>query len=411
MPQAITPLDAVHLIARTLSSNLDPDEAMRRTLEVAVEVTAAEGGSILRHDPEQACLRFRHVVGEKAPQLVGYCMPDTEGVVGRVFHTNEASIDNDAASAPNRSRRVDEEMHFVTRDLATVPLCYPGGQVIGVIQVVNKRDGKFSEQDLEVLGVVASIAAMSIQNADLAKQAERAAVLQYLGDLAHDIKNRVTFLTPSVDLLDSLVYKLQTGPVDADRLERFCVCASAALRGMSHGAQRILVYTEFLARAAEGQPILPKLARHDLAKIARETVDDLMPKARCRGVTISCESAGPISCTVDPMLIDRALFNLAINAFAATPRGGEVVVRVRQEDDYCALEVCDSGQGMTAEALARVLAGEAISTKPGGIGLGTAIVKRVVDLHQGTWEGESDPGKGTAFRIRLPLAREASREG
>jgi hypothetical protein len=58
MPQAIAPLDAVHPTARTLASNLDPDEAMRRTLEVAVEATAAEGGSILRHDPEQACLRY-----------------------------------------------------------------------------------------------------------------------------------------------------------------------------------------------------------------------------------------------------------------------------------------------------------------------------------------------------------------
>jgi hypothetical protein len=66
VPQAITPLDAVHLIARTLSSNLDSDEAMRRTLEVAVEVTAAEGGSILCHDREQACLRFRHVVGDSS---------------------------------------------------------------------------------------------------------------------------------------------------------------------------------------------------------------------------------------------------------------------------------------------------------------------------------------------------------
>jgi len=221
----------------------------------------------------------------------------------------------------------------------------------------------------------------------------------------------VTFLTPSVEFLDSLVCKLLAGPVDADHLARFCASASSTLRGMSHGAQRVCVYTEFLARAAEGKPILPRLARHDLAKIARETVDDLMPKARCCGVTISCVSAGSVPCTVDPMLIDRAIFNLAINALAETARGGEVMVRVSQDGDCCALEVCDNGRGMSAEALERVLAGEAISTKPGGIGLGTSVVKKVVDLHQGTWEGESDPGKGTAFRIRLPLAQEASREG
>jgi signal transduction histidine kinase len=78
-------------------------------------------------------------------------------------------------------------------------------------------------------------------------------------------------------------------------------------------------------------------------------------------------------------------------------------VTVRKEAHSAVVEVRDTGRGMPAELLNRILKGNAISKKPGGSGIGTMIVKKVAEIHRGSLEGDSTEGVGTTFRLRLPL--------
>jgi signal transduction histidine kinase len=97
-----------------------------------------------------------------------------------------------------------------------------------------------------------------------------------------------------------------------------------------------------------------------------------------------------------------AVYNLVNNALPEA-RAGTVCVRVWEENGSAVVEVRDTGGGMPADLLDAILRGNPISTKPGGSGIGTLIVKKVAEVHGGTLEGESTEGVGTTFRIRLPL--------
>jgi signal transduction histidine kinase len=101
----------------------------------------------------------------------------------------------------------------------------------------------------------------------------------------------------------------------------------------------------------------------------------------------------------------NALYNLINNAIPETPVEGSVTVVgwLGPDGNTVVIRVVDTGGGMPPEIRDRLFTKEAISGKPGGTGLGTKIVKDVVDAHGGTISVDSEPGKGTTFTIELPI--------
>ena len=108
----------------------------------------------------------------------------------------------------------------------------------------------------------------------------------------------------------------------------------------------------------------------------------------------------------DPDLLHRALSNLVLNGIDAMPDGGRLTVRTRKAPEHVCIEVSDTGSGLTKEECDRLFT-PYYTTKRHGTGLGLAIVQSVVSDHHGSISVESEPGKGTTFRIDLP-ARSAS---
>jgi signal transduction histidine kinase len=108
----------------------------------------------------------------------------------------------------------------------------------------------------------------------------------------------------------------------------------------------------------------------------------------------------------DPELLERVVYNLALNAAQATPAGGTVTVKTRTAGGTVEIAVIDRGSGIDPQHLETIF-NPFFTTKPEGVGLGLAIVAKIIDEHGGKITVESEPQKGSIFRILLPMERPA----
>jgi len=107
----------------------------------------------------------------------------------------------------------------------------------------------------------------------------------------------------------------------------------------------------------------------------------------------------------DAAQLSQALLNLVLNGVDAMPKGGSLTIRTaRAPEKKIAIELQDTGTGMSAEQQARAFRGLLQTTKRHGTGIGLAIVSKVIEAHNGGITVDSSPGRGATFRILLPQA-------
>jgi signal transduction histidine kinase/ActR/RegA family two-component response regulator len=148
----------------------------------------------------------------------------------------------------------------------------------------------------------------------------------------------------------------------------------------------------------------------DPAAIVNAVLDTVRPAADAKSIQIeSAIDSGAGMVSADPMRLQQVVWNLLNNAIKFTPGHGRVNVRLERRDSEILLSVCDSGQGISPEFLPFVFdrfrqADSTTTRRHGGLGLGLAIVRHLVELHGGTVRAESDgEGRGATFSLRLPL--------
>jgi signal transduction histidine kinase len=168
--------------------------------------------------------------------------------------------------------------------------------------------------------------------------------------------------------------------------------------------------TQLVADAIKGATTEAKMEPHSFAEIVDSRVHALEPLARQKRVTLVVDIQPTPPVYLDKFLIERMVYNLLHNAIEATPSGGTVTVRAHVEDNgaghlYLGLEVSDTGAGMPSYRVREILEGRATSSKAGGTGLGTRIIRNAILAHKGHWDASSQPGKGTTFRVRIPLQK------
>jgi signal transduction histidine kinase len=397
-------VSAIHAITAGLSSNPSVDSSLESILRVCVEAVDAGGGTIYLHDPHRNELTFRYVLpAAMNEQLLGRSFPDDQGISGAVFTTGKSRVDNDVASSTEHSSQFDATTRHVTRCLITVPLLVPNADPVGVVQAVNKKSGDFTQEDLMVLEIVGGIAAMAIRNAQLAEEAKKATGLQAMGDIAHDIKNKVAPLTMGVM---TLLIEIDTLASELPKMDARAEETLNSLRDIAamiaEGAHRTHRYAQLIADLAKGKELVISKKEADLCATAAKEFFGLQRRARGKGVELVAQVDGPIVLPFDEVMLERAVYNLTLNAVEATPEGGKVVLGIDQSPREVAVRIADTGRGMPPDRLQQVLAGTAESSKEGGTGLGTSIVRKIAELHNGRLEAESKVGKGTTFRLVLP---------
>jgi PAS domain S-box-containing protein len=148
----------------------------------------------------------------------------------------------------------------------------------------------------------------------------------------------------------------------------------------------------------------------DLAAVAERVVNGFRPAAAARGVNVTLDAPpDPVVVGGDPDRLQQIAWNLVSNALKFTPSGGRVTVRVTAEDGQAALTVADTGCGIAPEFLPYVFdrfrqADSSTTRAHGGLGLGLALVRHLVEMHGGTVEAQSGgAGQGSVFTVRVRL--------
>jgi signal transduction histidine kinase len=402
-----TQLEAVERISQALFQSINLDELVETTLHIALEEVGAEAGSILLADPEKEELIFQYSIGDK-PVPRGTAIPWDKGISGAVFQSGEARITNQVDHDVTHLHQIDQATGFVTHDMIAVPLRRWRGEPIGVLDVLNKRDGPFTNHDRGLLTIISAFAALAIQQAKQFEDAKKAEVVTLLGDIGHDLKNLLTPVCAGVELLQGEVNELFGGMSTAELSEKKVnkeICDEAGEMAQN-GIRRLHDRVKDMADCVKGLSAPPNFALCTVGPVILEVFQTLQVLARDKQITLRTDGLETLpEFHADERRLYNAFYNLINNAIPETPPGGSITVRGHLDQDTggIALAVADTGRGMPPEIRDRLFSAKAVSTKKGGTGLGTKIVKDVVDAHKGKIWVESEPGVGTTFHLRFPL--------
>ena len=227
---------------------------------------------------------------------------------------------------------------------------------------------------------------------------------QFTADASHELRAPVAVIRTTAELA------LRGHRAPAELREDM-----AQILAESERTSRLIDSLLLLARADSGDDTsLLQMEPTDLAACAQEAVDQARSVAEACGVSLHVEGARePLVVSGDADALHRLVFNLLDNGVKYNHPGGTVQVTLSRERGQAVCAVSDSGIGIASADQPHIFdrfwrADKARSRGSGGVGLGLAISRWIVDRHSGTIEVSSEPGHGASFKIRLPLAKSGS---
>lgn len=271
---------------------------------------------------------------------------------------------------------------------------FAGGELLGLLVVGDRVGGlPFSIQDLDLLKSAADQAAASLLNIRLSHKLSQAKQLEAFQTMSaffvHDLKSTAATLSL---MLQNLPVHYQDPEFRKD-----------ALQGISKTVSHINDLIRRLGLLRQELAVQPVAT--DLNRLVS---DSLKAYEESPGVEVVKHLEPIPNVVLDPAQIQKVITNLVLNARDAVGSKGEIRVETSRSNGWAILAVTDNGCGMTPEFVEGHLFRPFQTTKQNGIGIGMFHCKVIVESHRGKIEIESEPGKGTAVRVMLPLAAEAS---
>ena len=274
------------------------------------------------------------------------------------------------------------------------------GAVIGVLAIAHDVTGR-KRVDSEKAALLAD-AERARQEAEAANRAKD----EFLATLSHELRTPLTSIVGWAKMLRS-------GQLDPDTTAR-------AIETIDRNARlqtQLIADVLDLSRIVSGKLRLSPRAM-EMAPVIQAALDTVRPAAEAKAITLRpMLELYPCTVSGDPDRLQQVVWNVLSNAIKFTPRGGTVEVSLACRGTEAEIAVTDTGIGIADDLMPHVFErfrqGDASSTRAyGGLGLGLAIVRHVVELHGGRVEAESAGlGKGATFRVRLPLLQSAALVG
>jgi PAS domain S-box-containing protein len=393
-------------ISEAMSAAATPEEIVSVVLEKVVPAVGAYAGNVALLAPNGTEMEILGAVGYDAAASTGarlplaMASPLADAITGNRL-VMIRSRDEWATRYPEMFR---QRVEAPTHALAAIPL--RAEQTVGALGLSFKTPGDLPERDRAVAALVARQAAQALERASLLTserqahaEATEASRLkdEFLATLSHELR------TPLNAIL-GWSHMLTTGALKAESRDR-------ALEVIARNASvqaRLVEEVLDLSRMATGSLRL-EAQNVDMATVVERAVDTVRLAAGAKGVELALSIDGDIRLLGDADRLQQVVWNLLSNGVKFTPRGGRVDLIARRSDAVVEIEVRDTGIGIERAFLPHVFdrftqADSSPTRRFGGLGLGLAIVREIVELHGGTVSAASEgPSRGASFRISLPV--------
>jgi PAS domain S-box-containing protein len=420
-------LELLNQTGTIVSSTLDMQTLLQSITDVATQISGAQFGAFFytTNNEQGDAYMLYTLSGAPREAFEKFGHPRATPVFGPTFG-GEVVRSDDILADPRYGKLSPHygmpDKHLPVRSYMAIPVTSRSGQVIGAMFFGNEEVGVFSERSERVLVAVAAQAAIAIDNARLYEEAQKAAqdrqsLLsrertaraaaerlshmkdEFLAMLAHELRNPLAPIGSAADLL-SLAYANEPRVQQSSkvisrqvshmkRLVDDLLDVSRVTRGLVTLNKSVIDFREVISIAVDQSRTLIEQKRHHLTT---ELSSDSMPVYG------------------DETRLVQAVANIVNNAAKYTPDAGNINLKLEATQDRLHLSIKDDGLGIAPELLPDIFelftqGNRTLARSQGGLGLGLALVKKLIELHDGTVTAHSlGIGQGSEFIIALPLA-------
>lgn len=371
-----------------LAATFDLDILLQRIVVAARELTESDASSLLLYDQPSHSLYFEAATGALMGGVGQRTIPADSSIAGWVFTHGEAIVSDDVLNDPRFYREIDVMTRFETHSILGVPL-RTKDKILGVIEAVNKHEGFFSDEDVQILETLAAQAAIALENSRLFTQSD------LIAEIVHELRTPLAALTAAAHLL-------QRQDLPSEQHHKLSETILMEVRRLNDLSTDYLQ----LSRLESGRAHFEREPIH-LGGLVQESLEVVRAQAQSKDISLQTQidtSLAPVH--GDRKLLKQLLLNLLTNAIKYNKPGGKVSVTLRSEDGEVVMQVQDTGRGISPENQARLFE-KFYRVSDGddevqGTGLGLAIAKRIAESHGGRISLESALGQGSTFSVHLP---------
>ncbi|HEY0723799.1 MAG TPA: ATP-binding protein, partial [Pyrinomonadaceae bacterium] len=396
--------------------------------DAATELIGARFGSFFYNvmTEEGASYTLFTLAGVPRAAFEHFPMPRATDLFGPTFRGEGVVRIGDVKQDPRYGKNSPyygmPEGHLPVTSYLAVPVVSRSGEVLGGLFFGHPEPGVFTERHEMTVSGLASQAAIAMDNARLYeaaqkaraeaeqaaaenerlyRQAEESSRLkeEFLATISHELR------TPLSAIL-GWTRMLRLGQLTPDNIAKALDTIERNARAQAQLVDDLLDVSRIITGKLR-MDVRPA----DPNAFIDAAVEAVRPAADAKGVRVQkVVDTGLLSIPGDPVRLQQIVWNLLSNAIKFTPRDGRVQIRSERVNSHLEIIVSDTGQGISADFLPHVFdrfrqADQKTSRQHGGMGLGLAIVRHLVELHGGTVRAHSDgEGKGATFTVMLPIS-------
>ncbi len=404
-------LERISSLAQALGTARDLLTIFRALREFTIVSVPADGLFISLYDPVRdvrtACYGWGDGQEVDTSELPPIPVSAT-GPNSRAVRTGQVIITNDYLSATtgHLSVVVGLDNGLRPKSSLAVPMAVMG-RIVGTIEVQSYELAAYVEEHATAMRMAANLAAVAIENVRLLERESSARAEaedsnrlkdEFLATVSHELRTPLTAILGWSRMLDP---ESINDPMAARALE--------TIRRNAKAQSQIIDDILDVSRIITGKLCLD-LHPMELAPIIEGAINVVRPTAEAKGIQIETQlQSQPAVVTGDSNRLQQVVWNLLSNAIKFTPKGGRVCLSIHEIGSQVEIRITDTGQGISRDFLPfvfdRFRQADSTSTRQhGGLGLGLAIARHLVEIHGGTIKAESSGiGKGATLSVRLPL--------